>query len=298
MTEVSGKLANNQKAYIKFENDAIEVEVEKGLFSKRRKPHSKIMINDINSIELIEEENKIFYRFILNYGEKNKVQFLSNTDQLIGFKEEISEAHKKYKERVEEASRSFYNIRNSNLAIIRLNLEFCDILFDINQSLNGSVEWDKIYLKFNQLKLIQRDYDQLGDLKLHKISLEHLSYLFEKRYVEEFLNEAYELLDIIYRASVQASKNEVKYFDVKYYHIFQRILFKLWDKKLSIITGIDPLNYKSIETEVTSLVDKVKSEKCGVQMPSLDYNKIINHLYYYIECLEKVDYDLEDLVLE
>jgi hypothetical protein len=298
MTEVPGKLANNQTAYIKFENGAIEIEVEKGLFSKKRTPHTKIMIKDINSIELIEEENKIFYRLILNYGERNEVQFLSKTDQLIEFKEEISGAHNRYNERVEEASRRFYNIRKNNLGIIRLNLEFCDTLLDITQSLDSKVDWEKIYIKFNQLKLIQRDYDQLEDLKLHKISLEHLSYLLEKRYVEEFLNEVYELLDTIYRASVQASKNEIEYFYEKYHHIFINILFKAWDQKISKTTGINPLDPKSIEKDVFFLFEKIKSEKCKASMPSFDYYQIIIQLYYYIECLEKIQFSLEDLFLD
>ena len=110
--------------------------------------------------------------------------------------------------------------------------------------------------------------------------------LIDKRHVPEFVSESYELLETLFRTSIQLSENEGRYFNVKYHRLFSSTLFRIWDKKLSKITTTEPLGSELLHNEINQLSQELNKEEIEISSPSLEQDEVINYLHYCIERLE------------
>lgn len=301
MPEVAGKLQNRRTAYLSFHNNTIKVEAERGLFSKQREKYATIVIPEINSIELETGRQPYpkYYNLSLSFGEEQKLDFYTLDEKILEVKEKITETHKTYTEKMERALRCIHRTRANHLTSIILNLDFCYTLFKILIGLDGPVNWNSVREDYKQLVSIHEDLNLLEEPKLHKISLETLGHSIERRLVEELVNETYDILDTVYRGAVQASQSKVEYFNENYHLSFISILYRAWEKKLSTASGLQCLDEKIIEREISSLVDELASEIDGIHEPnSFEHTKMMKYLHYYIQCLEKVQVKPPDIPVE
>jgi hypothetical protein len=290
MTEVTCKLGNGQKSYLRYENDTIEINTEKGFLSKTRIPYANFTIQDIDSIKFEKEEknNISTYKLVMNYHEKEEVVFISG-EQLIDLKNEIVEAHEEYIKKIETAKSNYYHIREKNLTNIILNLDFCSTLFKILETSNGHIEWNTIHDHFDQLELIYNDINLMGDSKIYNISLDKLRNLIDNRLLPEIFNEIYELLETLFRTSIQMSENKIDFFNEEYHRLFIVILFRSWDHKLSKITMIEPIDPVALYRD-TELLSVELRENIKDNITSSEYWKVINYIYYWIESLENLPF--------
>ena len=225
----------------------------------------------------------------MSYHEKEEAVFISG-DQLIDLKNEIVEAHEEYIRKIETAKSNYYHIREKNLTNIILNLDFCSTLFKILETSNGHIEWNTIHNHFDQLELIYKDINLMGDSKIYNISLDKLRNLIDNRLLPEIFNEIYELLETLFRTSIQMSENKIDFFNEQYHRLFIVILFRIWDHKLSKITLNEPLERKALDNHIDTLRQYLLIENIEINFTSSECWKVIKYLHYCIERLKNVQF--------
>ena len=268
MLEVKGKLPRGASGILRLQDEQITINELRGLISKREVNLKTININEIKQIST-ETGNKPFpnlHRVVLNYMdldiEREESFFAQDKIVLEDITKTVLDDIEIRRLEREKKREDFFRTRALHLTQIMLNLELVDRVCQMLIELHGPVDWSSVNEHKDQFLKINDERSIMEGVEIEHVNTHELASFIKKRYTPEIKQEAYNILQTIYKESTEV-KVTPEWLKTEYYNLFIKTEMLIWDMTMSELLEKrrKTEEYNEIISNLARITNLIRSER-------------------------------------
>lgn len=302
MTEVKGKAGNRRNATLDLVDDQIKFVIKPGMFRGKGEVHS-VPLSEVVSLET-KTDVKPFpdAQWTLISHSSGSIEFFSiNRNQLRTITKTVAEILEAKALKLKEDEEVFNATRESNVALIVVNLELIDSLMSLISSLNGRVDWAKVEAELKQTESVMSDRLKIPNLNPSSFNSRALRNGVERRLVYVIKQEVHDILSLLYHEASERSEHLLPWFPMDFHRLFLFSALSSWSIELGEITGVDGYEEKdNVEALFEALHRAIVNYTGDSEIHQIDLKEytppmIRSNLYRWCDLLLEVPFspDLE-----
>lgn len=297
MTEVKGKSGNRRNATLELVGNELRYVVKPGMFRGSGEVH-EVPLNEIVSLET-KTDIKPYpdAQWVLISHNSGSIEFFSiNKNPLRNITKTVAEFLEEKALKLKEDEETFNVIRESNVALIVINLELVDSLIRLVRKLDGRVNWGEVEAELIQTESILVDRANVPNLNPASFSIKSLRNGVERRLVYAIKQEVHDIISILHHEASERGSHLTPWFPSDFHRLFVFSSLTYWSNELGNLTDVavldEPDNQKALFDSLHRAVADY-TEDSGLEpiiVEEMEPNRVRATLYMWADLLLQVPF--------
>lgn len=297
MPEIKGKTGERRNALLEIVDDELVLKVKPGMIRGKGAVH-RIPVDNIVSLES-KTDVKPFpdALWVLVGHTAGSIEFFSiNKGPLREVTRAISEVLEAKALKLKEDEVLFEATRESNVALIVVNLELVDVLMKLVNQLNGQVDWGMVEGELIQVESVIADRIKVPNLKPASFRSNILRKGVEKRLPYVIKQEVHDVLSLILQESAERSSHMSAWFPTDFHDLFISASMTLWNLELAGVTGVESVEEPGESQGIFDSLHRAMVDFTGdndlpaISVENMESTFVRSNLYRWAELLLEVPF--------